>query len=56
MRVFPAYMYVHHLNAWCLRRSEKGICSPGTRVISDGEPLCGFWEWNPGPLARVVSP
>lgn len=30
--VLPAYMCAHHMSAWCLRRSEEGIGSPGTGV------------------------
>ena len=35
-----------------MQRSEtrRGIGSPGTRVTDGGEPPCGCWEPNPGPL------
>lgn len=36
----------------CLRRPEKGIAFPGTRVIDGREPLCECWEWNAGPLQK----
>lgn len=50
MNVLPAYMYVYHVHALCSWRSEEGARSPRT-VVTDGcEPLCGFWEMNPGPL------
>ena len=30
-------MYVYHIHAWCLRRSDVGIRSPGTGVIDGCE-------------------
>lgn len=30
MGVLAACVYMNHLCAWCLRRSEKGVRSPGT--------------------------
>lgn len=46
---FPTYMYVCHVCAWCLRKSED-IGSPGVGVTDDKEPSCGYWEPNSGPL------
>lgn len=47
MYVFPACMYVHHIHAWYLLRSEEDIRYPET-VVTDGyESLCGCWELNP---------
>jgi len=43
-------MHVHPVCAWCLRRSEEGIRSPGTGDKEGCEPPCGFWELNLGPL------
>ena len=36
--------------AWCLQRPEEGTEFPGTGVTDGWEPLCEFWELNPGPL------
>lgn len=36
--VLPAFMYVHYMSAWCLRRSEEAIGSSGTGV-KDGYEL-----------------
>jgi hypothetical protein len=35
MGILPARMSVHHVNAWCPRRSEEGVRFPGTQV-TDG--------------------
>jgi hypothetical protein len=53
MSVLPVWMYVCHICAWCLRRSEEGIWSSGIEsqmVVShppymslDGE-VVGFWS------------
>lgn len=42
-----------HMYARCLRRSEEGIRSSGTRVKSICEPLCRCWKLNPGPSGRA---
>lgn len=34
----------------CLQETEEGIRFPGTGVTEGFEPLCGYWELNPGPL------
>lgn len=41
---------VNHLHARFLQRLEEDVGSPGTRVTDDCEPLCRFWESNPGTL------
>lgn len=33
MNVLPIFMYVYHVCAWYLWRSEAGISSPGTGVM-----------------------
>lgn len=35
MGVVPACVYMHHLHAWCLWRSEEGVQSSESRVIED---------------------
>jgi hypothetical protein len=45
---------VYHLYAWCPWRPEEGIRSPGTGVADDCEPLCGYWELNPGPFEEYT--
>ena len=32
LRVLPACMYVHHMHAWYLQRSEEVLKSPGTEA------------------------
>lgn len=39
---------------WCLRRSEEGTESRGTRVSGTCEALCGCWKQKPDPL-EVLS-
>jgi hypothetical protein len=34
-------MYVFHMCAWCQRRSEEDIRSPGAGFTGSCEPLCG---------------
>ena len=46
--VLPAYMYAHHMCAWCPWRSEEAVTSLGTGVTD--EPHCGYWELNSGLL------
>lgn len=43
------------LHAWCLRRSEEGTRSFGTRVTGC-EPSRVFWELNPGLLEELQVP
>lgn len=31
-------------------RGQRDVRSPGAGVTDDYEPLCGFWEPNPGPM------
>lgn len=47
LSVLPAFMYVHHIHALCLWRSEESVKCPGTGV-TDGMSVC--WELNPSPL------
>ena len=49
MGILHVCMYVHHMCAWCQRRSEEGIRSPGTGVMDSCEAPCRFWESNPVP-------
>lgn len=39
------------LCTWYPQRSEEGAGSPG---VKNGEPTCGCWKWNPGPLQEQV--
>ena len=48
--VLRACGHVYHVCAWCLRRSEDGIRSPGTGVKSGCESPCGCWVLKLGPL------
>lgn len=48
MNVFPAYMYVHHIYVWCLKKSEEGLESAETEIMNGCEPPSGFWESNQG--------
>lgn len=50
MTVLLAFVYVHHMQAYFLRRPEEGIRSPGTGVVNGCDLSCGFWELNVGPL------
>lgn len=34
----------------CIQRSGEDIRSPGTEVTDCCEPLCGFWNLDPGDL------
>ena len=38
------------VNVWFPERPEEGIKSVGNGITDSCEPLCGCWEWNPGPL------
>lgn len=37
MDILSAYIIVHHKSAWCLRRLEEGIGSPGIRTTEGYE-------------------
>jgi hypothetical protein len=56
MGILLACMFVCHICAWCLKRLEEGIKSPGTGVTDDCEPSCGYWESNLGPLEEQLVP
>lgn len=40
------HIYVHHMQAWYLRRSEEAIRTPGTGGFKF---LYGFWQVKPKP-------
>lgn len=44
--ILPACMYVHHVCAWCLKRSEW-VSDPPELVTDSYEPLYGCWDKNP---------
>lgn len=50
--VLPEYMYVLHLCALCLERSEKCVGSSKIGITGSCGPPCWCWESNlgPGPL------
>jgi hypothetical protein len=50
-----ACVYVYHVTAGYLQRSEEVIGSPGARVTDGFEPPCGGWKLNPGPLEEQCS-
>lgn len=50
MSVLVACVYVYHIYAWCLLRSEEGVSIPGTEVRDGWEQLCGCWKPSPDPL------
>jgi hypothetical protein len=53
MSVLPACIHVHHVQTWCLQRSD--VRSPGSGFIDGWEPQCGWdWELNLGPLQRMA--
>lgn len=39
--VLPAWVPVPHVQAWCPQRPEEDGY-PGTGVMGDGEPPCGY--------------
>ena len=43
-------MSVYHIHSWDLRRSEENVIYQKTRVISNCEPTCRLWEFNPDTL------
>lgn len=48
VNALPACMYVHHMLAWCLRKSEEAFKGPRTGVTNACEPWYGCWELSPG--------
>ena len=50
--VLPAYMFAHHLWAWCPWSPESGIGCSGTRVTDSCELPYDCWESNPGPVEK----
>lgn len=44
--VSPAWMFMHHICAWCMLRPEEGIRYPRVRVTEGWELPCGYWESN----------
>lgn len=48
MRVWPARISMYYLDAWCPRKLEEGVQSPGTGVKGVCELLCGCRELNAG--------
>lgn len=54
MSVLPVSVYVNHIPAWHLLRSEEGVRSLGTGVIEG----CDLWVLGiePGASARTSSP
>lgn len=44
------YMYVHHVSACHLGRSEDGTRSPRTIITGSYEQPYGWWQLDPGPL------
>lgn len=37
-------------------RGQKSVQSPRTGITDGCEPLCGCWEWKPGPLGVASAP
>lgn len=54
MNLLSTYVYVHHMHAWYLWRSEKGVGSLGPGVINGHETPCWCWALNPSPLQKQV--
>lgn len=52
--VLPPCVYVYHVCAWYLQRSEEDIKSPGTEVMVSWEVPHGFWEPNLRPLQEQL--
>jgi hypothetical protein len=52
MNVSPVFMYVHHMCAWCPRKSEDSFRSPGMGVTDGCEPLTGSCKLNAGLLRK----
>jgi hypothetical protein len=50
LSVLPACMYVHHVCAWCLQKSEGDVGFSGVEVVDDLEPTSGCWKLNSAPL------
>lgn len=51
-----AHIYVHHVPAWYLQRSEESAKTSGTRVSDDCELPFRCWEMNPGTLEDLLKP
>lgn len=49
MRVWPAYLPMHHMHAWCPWRPQEGLSFPETG-FTEGCEQPGCWEFNPDPL------
>jgi hypothetical protein len=54
MGALPACMSVHHMNAWCPKRSEEGDGSPRTRIKDGYKALRGCCELNLGLLEEKL--
>lgn len=50
LAVLPGCMTVQQLCVWYMRRPEKDVSSPGSRVTDSYELPRGEWQSNPGPL------
>lgn len=50
MSILPAYMYVHHVYAWCLERPEEDI---DVSTEKQTQTLC---KWVLSPICWAVSP
>jgi hypothetical protein len=48
--VFPEYVFMHHVCAWCLWTTEEDLGASGAEATDSCELPCGLWEPNPGPL------
>jgi hypothetical protein len=46
-------VYVHHVHAWYLERSEEDTRYPGTGLRAGCELPCGCWELNLGPMQEL---
>lgn len=54
MGILFACMYVHHVHAWDMQTSEKGVLTPGTGVLDGSELLSVCWELNSRRLQEQV--
>lgn len=41
MHILPEWIYVYHMHAWCLQKSEGSIQSPSTGATDGCEQQCG---------------
>lgn len=46
---------LQHRHAWCLRRSEDIVRSPGTEAVDGYEPLCRWLGTEPRSSLRAAS-